>query len=228
MQIISHRGAKGHALENSRDAFVYASQSTADYIEFDVRQTADNRLVVIHGRNTRHVTGRSLTVKENTLKSLTSVKTKNGQTIMTLDEVIDQIKGLKKINIEVKSPGAGTLVAPYIPKLLKSGLTYDDFFLSSFRVKVLREIRAENKEVHLALLHRIHPLTFLRVSSELNLWGVGFRFDLCWKWVVRSAKKRGLFTYAYFVNWPWQMPRMRRVGVDAVCTNYPDSMSKLR
>ena len=228
MQIISHRGAKGLALENSRDSFEYALRSKAEYVEFDIRQTADDQLVVIHSPTARKVTGRKLVIRESSLKSLKSVKTKNGQSIMTLSEVVEQIDKRMKFNIELKSPGTGTLLAPHLKEMLKHGYSYDDFFVSSFRVSVLRELRALNKDVRLALLHRILPFTFLRVYRELGLWGVGFRFDLAWSWVIRAAKKRDLFTYVYFVNWPWQMPRLKRIGIDAVCTNHPDTMGTLR
>src|SRR5690625_4354801 len=45
---IAHRGASGHAPENTIAAFDKAFEMKADYIEIDVQMTSDGRLVAIH------------------------------------------------------------------------------------------------------------------------------------------------------------------------------------
>ncbi|MBI5202755.1 MAG: glycerophosphodiester phosphodiesterase, partial [Elusimicrobia bacterium] len=44
--LIAHRGASGHAPENTMASFKKALKMGADSIEFDVQQTRDGRLVV--------------------------------------------------------------------------------------------------------------------------------------------------------------------------------------
>ena len=46
--VIGHRGAAGHAPENTLSSFSLAIEMGADAVEFDIHQTADNRIVVIH------------------------------------------------------------------------------------------------------------------------------------------------------------------------------------
>ena len=53
MLVIGHRGASGHALENTLDAFercVAPSPTACDGVELDVHTTADGELVVHHDR----------------------------------------------------------------------------------------------------------------------------------------------------------------------------------
>src|SRR4051812_643768 len=46
--VVAHRGASADAIDNSHDAFVRAIEDGADMIEFDVRGTADGRLIAFH------------------------------------------------------------------------------------------------------------------------------------------------------------------------------------
>lgn len=46
--IIAHRGASGHAPENTMAAFEEAERLGAEFIEFDIQMSKDGKLVVIH------------------------------------------------------------------------------------------------------------------------------------------------------------------------------------
>ena len=49
MKVIAHRGGAGlGGVENTMDAFVNAIKLGVDMVEFDVRRTKDNALIVIH------------------------------------------------------------------------------------------------------------------------------------------------------------------------------------
>ena len=48
--IIAHRGACFYKKENSIAAFGKAIKLNADMIEFDVRKTLDNKMIVIHDK----------------------------------------------------------------------------------------------------------------------------------------------------------------------------------
>ncbi|MBI3667372.1 MAG: hypothetical protein HY236_14300 [Acidobacteria bacterium] len=49
MLILGHRGAAGHLPENTMPGFYKAMELGADGFELDVRITADEKLVVVHG-----------------------------------------------------------------------------------------------------------------------------------------------------------------------------------
>lgn len=46
--VIAHRGASAEHLENTREAFIGAARQGADWVELDVRHTADGSLIVNH------------------------------------------------------------------------------------------------------------------------------------------------------------------------------------
>ena len=56
-KVIAHRGASGYAPENTLAAFSKAVVLRAPAIEFDVQQTRDRQLAVIHDSNLRRVAG---------------------------------------------------------------------------------------------------------------------------------------------------------------------------
>ncbi|MBW1727447.1 MAG: hypothetical protein JRF31_11725 [Deltaproteobacteria bacterium] len=71
MFVIGHRGAAGHAPENTIESIDCAIEMGVDYIEIDVQPTRDGRLVVFHDRTMRRLTGLDGYVREYTFVELT-------------------------------------------------------------------------------------------------------------------------------------------------------------
>ena len=65
MKVIAHRGASGLVdVENTLEAFEKAVEIKADMVEFDVRKTKDNVLIVFHDKNFQDVPIGWLTYEE--------------------------------------------------------------------------------------------------------------------------------------------------------------------
>ena len=64
---IAHRGASSIAPENTLIAFKKAIELKADYIEFDVHQSKDGIIVIMHDGNTLRATGHFGIIKRMTL-----------------------------------------------------------------------------------------------------------------------------------------------------------------
>src|SRR6266568_4219125 len=80
MRRIGHRGAMGHAPENTIASFEKAIELGCDEVETDVWSTPDGRLLISHDRP---AAGGNL----------------------TLDEVLDLCRGRVGVNVELKSDG---------------------------------------------------------------------------------------------------------------------------
>jgi glycerophosphoryl diester phosphodiesterase len=164
--IVAHRGASGHAPENTIPAFNLAWQQGADAIEADFHLTQDGHIVCIHDDNTESVAGTNLFIKKATLDQLRNLdvgayygKEYTGTTIPVIAEVLATVPEQKKIYIEIKCG------APIIPKLLdeiaKSQLNHDQIIAISFDREVIRKLKTEA------------PLlkTFWLVSIKRNMFG---------------------------------------------------------
>ena len=108
---IAHRGASGHAPENTMAAFEKAFEMKADYIEIDVQMTKDGELIAIHDTTVNRTTNGAGSVGDYTLEEIQQLDAGSwfgqefaGEQIPTFEEVIDTYRGKIGLLIELKSP----------------------------------------------------------------------------------------------------------------------------
>lgn len=108
--IYGHRGASGHAPENTLEAFRLAMDMGADGFELDVHLSKDGQLVVIHDETVDRTTNGTGLVRDLTLEQLKELDASNGMAayrgakIPTLGEVFDLVRGTHHIvNVEIKT-----------------------------------------------------------------------------------------------------------------------------
>lgn len=112
--VIAHRGSHEAAPENTLDAFVAAAEAGADMVEFDVRRSADDRLVVFHDQSVRTASVADLTLAE--------LRTATGILVPELEEVLAWASGRIGIDVELKEDG-------YVPQVMT--------LLAGFRGRIL-------------------------------------------------------------------------------------------
>ena len=108
---VAHRGASGHAPENTMEAFQKGFEMKADYIEIDVQMTKDGELVVIHDTTVDRTTNGTGKVGDLTLEEIRQLDAGSwfseayaGEIVPTFEEVLDAFRGKVGILIELKSP----------------------------------------------------------------------------------------------------------------------------
>jgi glycerophosphoryl diester phosphodiesterase len=116
--VIAHRGASGHAPENTLQAFELAMTEGADAFELDVRLSHDGAPVVMHDASLNRTTNRTGPVRSHALVDLQTADagfrftTDGGRTfpfrgtgvrIPTLDEVLRTFPRIPML-IEIKEP----------------------------------------------------------------------------------------------------------------------------
>jgi glycerophosphoryl diester phosphodiesterase len=227
MNIVGHRGARGLAPENTLAGFRTAIKAGVDWIEFDVRATSDGRVVVIHDSNTLRIGNKLKRVKSTSYNTLKQIKIFDSHTIPTLAEAINAIDGRAKVNIEIKSTNCAQAVVNVIQRQIKKGANYNDFLVSSFNAKYLREVHYLNSRIQLGLLHGGRNSKFLKLRG-LRVQAVGFHRRVLTKSIIHQAKLRQLKVYAYTVNKLRDAQKLAAKGVDEIVTDRPDLMQLLR
>ena len=117
---IGHRGAMGHAPENTLLSVTKALDLGVKWIEIDV-YFIDKELVVIHDDRLERTTDGIGYVQEQSLDYLRSLDAGKGEKIPLLREIFDLIDGRAGINIELKGVNTAEPVVKLIRKYLKIG-----------------------------------------------------------------------------------------------------------
>ncbi len=229
--IIAHRGASSDAKENTIESFKKAMLLGADMLEFDVRRTKDNVLIVYHDEM---IQGDS--VKDLTYGAISQTARNQGFDIPTVEEVLKWARGKIKLDVELKEEG-------YEKEIVELVLGYfeeDRFVMTSFNDASLAVIKERYPDIKAGLiLGRKIPSTHIRTRFQelfpmkrckdakadflvghLKLLRAGF---------LERARRNHLPVFVWTVNDEetiWKLLHDRRVY--AIITDKPDLAVSLR
>ena len=190
--MIAHRGASWDAPENTLAAFELAITQGADYVEFDVRRSADGELVIAHD----------------------PVRGPRPPTAPTLDDVLAALAGRIGLAIEIKEDATTerTLAA-----LAAHAVAPEAVLMLSFRVRTVEKIRRLRPDLRTVLhLGRQRDLAAAR-----RFWGVGFEDGRALASAVAEARSLDLATTVFTVNERRRMRELADLGVDGIFTDRP-------
>lgn len=218
MKIIGHRGAAGLALENTLPSLELARLLGVDAIEFDVRKTKDNKLILCHDADLSDISKSNAKVDSTDLKALQSVLLNdNHSRVPTLGEALKMCGNIPVI-IELKTSGCADLLLQELKKAPNTDIT-----IVSFKLDELARLRTLSPKIKLYANERSKPFDVLQFARELHLDGVGLNFWLLNPLTYWLAKRYKLQIFVFTVN-----SRLlgRFIGFlypdVAVCTNHPE------
>jgi glycerophosphoryl diester phosphodiesterase len=216
-----HRGAMGHAPENTLLSVERALALGADWVEVDVHWV-DDRLVVFHDDRLERTTDGVGYLGEQSFEYLRSLDAGAGQRIPTLEEVFDTVAGRIGINIELKGPGTAEPVVRLSEERIRAGWGVERILISSFNHRQLQRVRALNAGLRTGALLVGLPVDNAAFASALGCYSVHLSVEFIDRVFVEDAHDRGLKVFVFTVNAPWDIDRMVELGVDGVFTNYPE------
>jgi len=238
-RIIAHRGASGHAPENTLAAIHRAFELGADGVEVDLHLTRDEVPVLIHDPNTLRVSGQNYDVASTEFATLRRLDVGapfdpafKGEKIPTLDEVVNLIPPRRYLFIEIKDVPAGK-VARALQKIFTSDATLvadHQVFLMSFYPDVLWPLAARFPDLTLLLLlddlRRLPRKIPPRLPHDtLPVHGLGLSAHLQ---LGPEQRKRladaGALLNIWTVNDPSAAVDWR--SYDFVTTDYPDRFAR--
>ncbi len=227
--VIAHRGASGYRPENTLSAFQLAVDQRADMIEIDLHLSRDDAIVVRHDGNLANL-GLSRELRATDLVKIRSLDAGEGESIPTLDEVLDRFGSEVAFNLEIKSASDGAypgLEAAALRAVENRGLLASTLF-SSFCDGVLGRLRAMSSEARLAVLVSARrPAGALERARAVGAEALNPWFGLASTDLIDAAHAEGFAVYPYTVDEPAELRRCLDVGVDGLFTNYPDRLREL-
>jgi glycerophosphoryl diester phosphodiesterase len=151
--IIAHRGASTIAKENTIESFKRAADLGADMIEFDVRRTKDQALIVHHDELMQ---GKA--VKELAYDEISKIAAGQGFSIPTFEEVLKHTSGKIKLDVEIKEEGYEKEVVDLLSKYSKK----EEFVITSFYDSCIKRIKDDHPNIKAGLILGIskpeHPI----------------------------------------------------------------------
>lgn len=224
--IIGHRGAKGHAFENSLSSMRCALELGVDMIELDVFRCRSGELIVFHDEDLDELTDRSGSVEQLSLDEIRKVKLRNGEGIPTLQEVMCFLNGRVQLNIELKGRNtARALLAQLRSMPGNTNWKIEQCLVSSFHWEELEQVRLQIPELRIALLTESDPTAALETALRLKAWSVHPWYRTVTAGNALLLKENGIRIYPYTVDEPEDIQRMIELGVDGIISDFPERIA---
>lgn len=219
---IGHRGAAGHAPENTLAAIQKGIELGVDFVEIDVRLTADDVLVVLHDETLNRTTNGKGRVDRWSLQDLKKVRTGNGENIPTLAEALHAIAGKAGLMLELKVRGSARQAVESV-----HGAGFENpVIYASFLHDELTQVRAVEPEAFLMVLFDRFPRAPVARAMSCRSSHVGLRHDRASHSLVEAFHKAGLLVFVYTVDSPRDIQQALSIGVDGVISNYPERIHR--
>ena len=222
--IMGHRGASKIAPENTLKAFKEAIRLKADSVEFDVQETLDGEIVVIHDYNTLRTAGTEGIVNHMTLKELKKLNFGDGEQIPTLLELIELAKDKISLNCEIKVEG----IAKKIIQIFQDADILDSTITSSFLHEELIKIQKIEPQLKLATLVPTEAGKFsdwnykkkiIDYNSENNYYAINPLYKLADKQFIEYAHEKNIKVFPWTVDSGIAMRKLINMGTDGIITN---------
>ena len=223
--VIGHRGAKGHAPENTISSIKKAIELGVDGIEIDVFRCASGELVVFHDKLVDKLTDGKGYIEEISLDSIKKLNVMGDEKIPTLNEVLDLIDGKVFLNIELKGPNTSFLTHQLLNEYFNStNWSRNKVFISSFDWNELRAFYQLNKDVRIAVLTDDDPLDAIPIAKDLEAFAINPNYKLLTESNVSKIKSENILIYTWTVNNIKDINKVKRLGVDAIISDFPEKI----
>lgn len=228
--MIGHRGASSVFRENTVEAFRGAATLGADWVELDVRLTADGVPVVHHDPTIEDVETGPLVIAERDRTDLPPWVPTLADALTACEQPGARSGRPLGVNVEIKSwptePGYDPdhTQLPAILAVVAAHLSPERTLVSSFDGALLRAVRRLAPALPTALLVFEHAATLDAVAVAADAGHVAlnpYHEDVTAE-VVAAAHARGLAVYPWTVDDPARMAALLDDGVDGLITNVPD------
>jgi glycerophosphoryl diester phosphodiesterase len=227
---IAHRGASFLAPENTVAAAKLAWELGADAVEVDIHLSKDNRIMVIHDKDTKRTCSgkKNLTIADapsTLLRDLDAGIWKDpkykGEKIPFLTEIIETVPEGKTLVVEIK---CGSEVIPLLVREMEKSKKREQVVFIAFDWKTMIEVKKtfpQNKCYWLSgskngLNKKIAE------AAENGLDGVNLHYSIIDEEIVKIAKENNLEVLSWTVDDPVEAKRLTELGVTKITTNRPE------
>lgn len=229
----AHRGASGHAPENTLSALEFAVHLGANMAEIDAQQTADGQLVLCHDDTLNRTTTGSGPVSARTLPELRALDAGSwysphytGEKIPTLAEAMALARGRLALNIEIKVAGPTADLLDRLVAVIADQKFGEHCVVTSFDHALIDELVVRKPGFATGAIVGSGGLPEGVFKAQVDLLSLD-------KTLVKAAEMEraaaaGKAVHVWTVNETEEMDRLLHLGVGGVITNFPDRFPATR
>jgi glycerophosphoryl diester phosphodiesterase len=229
--VIAHRGASGHAPENTLAAFRKAVSMGAAFIETDLQLSRDAHFVAIHDATVNRTTNGKGAVHDLTLADLRRLDAGSwfgsefaGERIPTLEEILEFSKKHDVIfYLELKPTGSWGGEHALVGALRESG-EIPRTVVISFDADILEGLRKIEPTLMTGVLYEGQIEKPIERALEVGARQLAVRANLVTPALLIEARKKDLQVVCWTVNHPAHMRLLVDAGVDGIMSDYPDRL----
>ncbi|WP_274652204.1 glycerophosphodiester phosphodiesterase [Paenibacillus humicola] len=232
----AHRGASGLAPENTMAAFRKAlSFPFVQWIELDVQLSRDGVPVVIHDDRLHRTTsgyGKVGDFDASYLRTLDAggwfSKAYVGERIPLLEQVLGELVGRCRFNIELKTYGGRYpgMERRVVEMLYGKGMQYDTV-ITSFDPEALTAVRRLSDDVRTGLITDTAPRTLPGDLRRLGATFLSIGYKRVSRALLEAMRASGTDVMAWTVNDIGAIRKLAAMdGELMICTNYPDRFAR--
>lgn len=224
--IIGHRGANSVAPENTLKSFQKAIELGVDCIEFDVHESKDGEIVIMHDEDIFRTTSQQYhaLIKDMTLEELRELDCGEGEKIPTFRELIAISKGKIGLNCEIKAEG----IAQKIVDIIKESDIIESTLVSSFIHQELLDIQKIDPNIKLASLepagkgrlsHWENKEAMINKAVKNKFYAINPLYKLVDRKFIEYAHEKNLKVFPWTVDSGIAMKKMISIDSDGIITN---------
>lgn len=224
INIIGHRGAAGHSLENTFNSFGIAKELGVDLIETDIQITKDGKLVIFHDNILNRISNGSGYLKDFSFAELSKLTLSDGSKIMQLEElcVFCKENGLK-LFAELK----GYNICKKAVSILKNYFSTEDFIIGSFFHKQIHEIKRENSNLQTCIIFEGYISGMLEYILSRDVDFISLGFESVTDNIVEELRKIQKNYIFWTLDQEVEIKKAISYSPWAIVTNYPERVRNI-
>ena len=228
----AHRGLSKLMPENTLPAFAAALSLGADEIEFDIRLTKDQKLIVSHDGTLERISDGEGKLKEKTLEELLALNigVKHGWEVgfCTAEEVFAQFANRIVFNMHLKEHGEDGYLIKELVKLVEKYDAWNSVYFagSSSELEWMEKVAPEIPRTAIQLPK--DTVEIYEMATKYHCTGVQFWLGMFDEALIEKMHAAGIRCNLYYADTPEDYDKYFAMGIDTLLTNRMDLANKYR
>ena len=221
-----HRGDTSIFLENTIEAFQSAISLGYQYLETDLRETSDGKIITFHDPNLKRITGANITISETKFSDIRMRRLPSRETIPTIDELLEEFPD-SFFNMDLKV----NQIEEKVLKKINSHNALERVCLGSFNSKTIKKINSLEPKILTSMgISQVIMYKFFQKKNLSKLIQIPTRWNgikVITKKFIDRLHNDGLKVHVWTVNKETEMQSLIDLGVDGIMTDNASGLIKV-